>query len=102
MSASFLVEKCPDPVILPGPDMRNVKHGHNEDYDYGYDGEDAFNVITFQPKLQARASGGGKFQVWEHYIAIEEISWDYAPHLKPTDRSGRRRKDFKVCDAISD
>lgn len=86
MSALFLVEKCPDPVVPPGPDRRNVKHISNEEYDYNYDGEDAFSIISFQPKLQARASRGGKSQIWEHYIAIEEITWDYAPHLKPTDR----------------
>lgn len=105
MSAWFLVEKCLDPVVLPGPAMRNVKHTNNEDYDYNYDGEDAFNVISFQPKqskLQARASRGGKFQVWEHYIAIEEITWDYAPHLKPTDRSERWRKRIHIYSTISD
>lgn len=89
MSALFLVEKCPDPVVLPGPEMRNAKHSEDEDYDYNYDGEDTFNVISFkpkEPKLQARASRGAKFQVWEHFIAIEEITWDYTPHLASTDR----------------
>lgn len=105
MSALFLVEKCPDPVVLPGPEMRNVKHSNNEDYDYNYEGEDAFNVVSFQPKnpkVQARASGGVKFQVWEYYIAIEEITWDYAPHLKPTDRSERWRKHMQIFSTISD
>lgn len=102
MSALFLVEKCPDPVVLPGPDMRNVKHNNNQDDDYNYDGEDAFNVISFQPKLQARAGRGGNFPVWEHYIAIEEITWDYTPHLKPTDRSERWRKHIQIYSTISD
>lgn len=99
MSALFLVEKCPDPVVLPGPEMRNVKHSNNEDYDYNYDGKDGFNYISFQPKqpkLRPRASWGGNFQVWQHYIAIEEITWDYAPHLKPTDRSEQWRTHIQI------
>lgn len=104
MSAVFQVEKCPDPVVLPGPEMRNVKQSNDEDYDYNYDGEDAFNVISFQPKrpkLQARASRGAKFQVWEHYIAIEELTWDYGPHLKPTDRSEPWRKHMQIFPTTS-
>ncbi|XP_068596525.1 coagulation factor VIII [Brachionichthys hirsutus] len=90
MNAFFTVEKCPDPVLPPGPDLRNVKH-INEDYGDDYSdevGEDLFNTINFppiKPQVQARASRGGEFKTWEHYIAVEEVTWDYAPHLKPTD-----------------
>lgn len=90
MNAFFVVEKCPDPVILPGPDVRNVKQKNDKDYD-SYEDEDLFNTITFDLKktqLQARASRGGNIKIWKHYIAIEEIVWDYAPHLKSTDRLG--------------
>lgn len=100
MSATFLVEKCPDAVVLPGPDMRNAKPSTDDDYDYNYDGEDTFNIINFKPKelkLQVRSSRGANFQVWEHYIAIEELTWDYAPHLSSTDRSERWRKHIPLC-----
>uniref|UniRef100_H3DHA1 Coagulation factor VIII, procoagulant component n=1 Tax=Tetraodon nigroviridis TaxID=99883 RepID=H3DHA1_TETNG len=49
--------------------------------------------VPKQQKLQARASRG-RSQVWEHYIAIEEITWDYAPHLKPTDSSELQSRFF--------
>lgn len=91
MNAFFTVEKCPEPVLLPGPDLRNVKHqdyGDGSD-DYSYEDENLFNTINYQPKkpqVQVRASGGQPPITWEHYIAIEEVTWDYAPNLKPTDR----------------
>ncbi|XP_068181094.1 coagulation factor VIII isoform X2 [Antennarius striatus] len=100
MNAIFTVEKCPDPVLIPGPDLRNVKH-NDEDYgndysdDYSYElSEDLFNTINYQPKkplFQARGSRGDQFKTWEHYIAIEEVTWDYAPHLKPTDSEFQSR-----------
>lgn len=92
MEALFTVERCSEPVLPPGPDQRNVKHSDsNEDaYDYSYeDAEYLFNAISFQPKrprVQARASRGEQTKIWRHYIAIEEVTWDYAPHLKQTDR----------------
>lgn len=96
MNALFMVEKCSDPVTLPGPDLRNVKHKDNEDDideddsdEYSdEDSQDLYNTISFQPKkpqVQARGNRGG-LKTWEHYIAIEEVTWDYAPHLKHTDR----------------
>lgn len=90
MNALFTVEKCVDPASLPGPDLRNAKHKDNNDYgDYSdEDAEDMFNTISFNPRsqLQARSSRGQQFRTWKHFIAIEEITWDYAPHLQPTDR----------------
>lgn len=86
MNALFTVEKCPEPVKLPGPDLRNVKHGSDE---YSYEDGNLFNIISIQPKkqkLQARASRGQLPKTWEHFIAVEEITWDYTRHLKPTDR----------------
>ncbi|KAM4732211.1 venom prothrombin activator pseutarin-C non-catalytic subunit isoform 2-T2 [Anableps anableps] len=85
MNALFTVEKCPDPVTK---ELRNVKHndnatdGDNEDYDY------IFNTIQFTPKkpqVQVRSSGGPRSNSWTHFIAAEEVTWNYAPHLKPTD-----------------
>ncbi|XP_059202876.1 coagulation factor VIII [Centropristis striata] len=92
MNAFFMVEKCTEP--LPGPDVRNVKHKDNgdisEEYseDYSYEDANLFNTITLKPRktqVQARASGGQPRVTWEHFIAIEEVTWDYAPHLKATD-----------------
>ncbi|KAM4585597.1 venom prothrombin activator oscutarin-C non-catalytic subunit [Fundulus diaphanus] len=86
MNAMFRVEKCPDPVTK---ELRNVKHGgkdgeegSEEDFDY------MFNTIQLLPKqqqVQARSSGGQHSNTWTHFIAAEEVSWNYAPHLKPTD-----------------
>ena len=78
MSAVFSVEDCP---AAPGPILRHVKHQYN--YDYNYD-DAAFNAVDFQPR--ARASRGRRSSTRVHFIAAEEVVWNYAPHLKPTDR----------------
>lgn len=89
MEASFMVERCPNP---PGPDQRNAKHSESDEYAYdsSYEyGDDFFNTINFQskkPRFQARASRGEQIKIWRHYIAIEEVTWDYTPHLKHSDR----------------
>uniref|UniRef100_A0A4W5Q877 Coagulation factor VIII, procoagulant component n=1 Tax=Hucho hucho TaxID=62062 RepID=A0A4W5Q877_9TELE len=67
------------------PDVRQVQQPENEeDYEYG---DDMFETFVFKPvKSQAVGrSRGGKNKVWVHYIAAEEISWDYAPHLSQGD-----------------
>uniref|UniRef100_A0A8C7QYX6 Coagulation factor VIII, procoagulant component n=1 Tax=Oncorhynchus mykiss TaxID=8022 RepID=A0A8C7QYX6_ONCMY len=73
------------PVTVPGPDVRRVQQSENEeDYEYG---DDMFELFVFKP-VKSRAVGrsrGGKNKVWVHYIAAEEISWDYAPHLSQGD-----------------
>ncbi|XP_015240136.1 PREDICTED: coagulation factor VIII-like [Cyprinodon variegatus] len=83
MNALFTVEKCPDPVPK---DLRHVKT--DDDYDGG-DEEDGFSyAIQFLPKgpeLQARSGGGQQSRIWRHFIAAEEVTWNYAPHLNPTD-----------------
>ncbi|XP_039975064.1 coagulation factor VIII [Xiphias gladius] len=90
MNALFTVEKCSD-LSMPGPDPRKVKNNDNDYYseEYSYDDyENKFNTISFQPKkpqLQVRSSKGKQTKTWKHYIAAEEVTWDYAPHLKPTD-----------------
>uniref|UniRef100_A0AAV2MJK0 F5/8 type C domain-containing protein n=1 Tax=Knipowitschia caucasica TaxID=637954 RepID=A0AAV2MJK0_KNICA len=84
MNAFFTVEKCPDLVL---PEQRNAKYTDSDNYDYAYD-QDSFNVINmepYKPKVQARASGGFSPKTWHHFIAAEEIIWNYAPHLKHTD-----------------
>ncbi|XP_008278557.1 coagulation factor VIII [Stegastes partitus] len=92
MNALFNVEKCREPVTPPVPGLRKVKHNYDyreddEDSSYEYP-DDLFNTISFQPKkpkVQARASRGQQSKTWVHYIAAEEVTWDYAPHLDPTD-----------------
>uniref|UniRef100_A0A8C7JD97 Coagulation factor VIII n=1 Tax=Oncorhynchus kisutch TaxID=8019 RepID=A0A8C7JD97_ONCKI len=86
MSAFFKVEDCPEPVTVPGPDVRQVQQSEDkEDYEYG---DDMFETFVFKPgKDQAVGrSRGGKIKIWLHYIAAEEIIWDYAPHLSQGDR----------------
>ncbi|XP_064875162.1 coagulation factor VIII-like [Oncorhynchus nerka] len=85
MSAFFKVEDCPEPVTVPGPDVRQVQQSEDkEDYEYG---DDMFETFVFKPgKDQAVGrSRGGKIKIWVHYIAAEEIIWDYAPHLSQGD-----------------
>ncbi|XP_031653861.1 coagulation factor VIII [Oncorhynchus kisutch] len=85
MSAFFKVEDCPEPVTVPGPDVRQVQQSEDkEDYEYG---DDMFETFVFKPgKDQAVGrSRGGKIKIWLHYIAAEEIIWDYAPHLSQGD-----------------
>uniref|UniRef100_A0A3P8Q0C1 F5/8 type C domain-containing protein n=1 Tax=Astatotilapia calliptera TaxID=8154 RepID=A0A3P8Q0C1_ASTCA len=88
MNALFTVEKkCPEVVTPPAPNRRQVKH--EEDYsDENFDDGDLFNVINVKPKntqLQVRSLRGQESKTWVHYIAAEEVTWNYAPHLKPSD-----------------
>uniref|UniRef100_A0AAQ6A9K0 F5/8 type C domain-containing protein n=1 Tax=Amphiprion ocellaris TaxID=80972 RepID=A0AAQ6A9K0_AMPOC len=71
MNAVFNVEKCPEPVTPPVPDLRNVKHNYDDYYD------DLFNFQTKKPQVQVRASRGQQSKTWVHYIAAEEVTWDY-------------------------
>ncbi|XP_058506408.1 coagulation factor VIII [Solea solea] len=97
MNALFTVEKCPEVVAVPGPDLRNVQHSEYGDYGEDYSQENSehlFNTISFQPRkpqVQVRSSRGQDSKTWEHFIAAEEVTWDYAPHLKPTDSDLRSR-----------
>ncbi|XP_055015372.1 coagulation factor VIII isoform X2 [Boleophthalmus pectinirostris] len=81
MSALFTVEKCPEVVLHQ---QRNANY---DDY-HDDDDKDIFNVISIEPKkpkVQARASGTQVPKTWQHFIAAEEIIWNYAPHLKHSD-----------------
>lgn len=84
MKAVFTVEKCPEVVL---PERRNAKYNDDDDYNYQYDNS-IFEVVNFEPKkpkVQVRAAGGQVPKTWHHFIAAEEFTWNYAPHLKPTD-----------------
>ncbi|XP_029135416.2 coagulation factor VIII isoform X1 [Labrus bergylta] len=89
MNALFMVEKCPEPAVLPGPDLRNAKYNDGDPSDEDGDdlgGGSLFNTISFQkPQVQARTNRGEQSRTWQHYIAVEEVTWDYAGHLTPTD-----------------
>uniref|UniRef100_A0A8C8DX86 Coagulation factor VIII, procoagulant component n=1 Tax=Oryzias sinensis TaxID=183150 RepID=A0A8C8DX86_9TELE len=76
MNAEFNVEKCPE------PDVRHVKLDSKEMSDEDY--ASMFNTVHLQPPFQARSSRE-QSKTWKHFIAAEEIQWDYTPHLKPTD-----------------
>ncbi|XP_007550435.1 coagulation factor VIII isoform X1 [Poecilia formosa] len=79
MNALFTVEKCPEPVTK---EVRKVKE---HDIIYDESSEYVFNIEEIpKPQVQPR-SGGGPSRPFIHYIAAEEVTWNYAPHLKPTD-----------------
>uniref|UniRef100_A0A6Q2XFE8 F5/8 type C domain-containing protein n=1 Tax=Esox lucius TaxID=8010 RepID=A0A6Q2XFE8_ESOLU len=82
MSAIFEVQDCPEPVTVPKPDVRHVQQSEfDEDY-----GEELFDTIVFTPEKATGRSRGGKNKVWVHFIAAEEITWDYTPHITQEDR----------------
>ncbi|KAG7464564.1 hypothetical protein MATL_G00166880 [Megalops atlanticus] len=79
MNAFFIVENCPEPA--PPPDKRYNK-GNDYDMDYL---DDLVTTIDVKPVPGVRSVKLGP-KVWKHYIAIEEIAWDYAPELSERDR----------------
>ncbi|KAM9740952.1 coagulation factor VIII [Menidia menidia] len=95
MNALFTVEKCPEPVPVPRPNLRQVidedyskEEPQEDDYDYKFN---TINVIPQKPYFQARSSRGQQPKTWTHFIAAEEVTWNYAPHLKPTDSELKSR-----------
>uniref|UniRef100_A0A8C2AH60 Coagulation factor VIII, procoagulant component n=1 Tax=Cyprinus carpio TaxID=7962 RepID=A0A8C2AH60_CYPCA len=85
MNAFFTVDNCPDPVVAPIPDKRNVIHDDEED-------EDNMISIVFKqggPVSVLRSSAKGRPKVWVHYIAAEEMDWDYSS--QSGDRKGPQR-----------
>lgn len=91
MNAVFTVDKkCPEPVTPPAPDLRKVRHEEDYSDENGDDyGDSLFNVISFKPRnpqLQVRGLRGQESETWTHYIAAEEVTWNYTPHLTKTDR----------------
>ncbi|XP_034546674.1 coagulation factor VIII isoform X2 [Notolabrus celidotus] len=83
MNALFEVEKCTEPA---GPGMRNVKQKDEMENSYQDYNFNVVNSNSFQTsQVQVRSFGGEQSQIWKHFIAIEEVTWDYAGHLKPTD-----------------
>ncbi|XP_042625807.1 coagulation factor VIII-like [Cyprinus carpio] len=77
MNAFFTVDNCPEPMVAPIPDKRNVIHAGNEDEE---DEDNMFSIVFKQggPVSVLRSSAKGRPKVWVHYIAAEEKDWDYS------------------------
>uniref|UniRef100_W5N8Q8 Coagulation factor VIII n=1 Tax=Lepisosteus oculatus TaxID=7918 RepID=W5N8Q8_LEPOC len=74
MSAYFSVENCPEEKMV-----RKMSHDFDEDE---FDIESLSNVIVIDvtnPQAKIRSSAKLKPKKWVHYIAAEEVIWDYAP-----------------------
>ncbi|XP_057285607.1 coagulation factor VIII isoform X1 [Pezoporus wallicus] len=72
MEAFVKVEECPEERLLKMGKLSDEP----EDMDYPEEDEEAYHVI------QVRSSAKDKPMTWTHYIAAEEMDWDYAP-VKP-------------------
>ncbi|XP_048043912.1 coagulation factor VIII [Megalobrama amblycephala] len=76
MNAFFTVDNCPEPVAVPIPDKRYVKHSDDNEEDE----DNMFSIVFKQgsPISLLRSSAKGRPKVWVHYIAAEEMDWDYS------------------------
>ncbi|KAG2463532.1 FA8 factor, partial [Polypterus senegalus] len=76
MVAYFIVEACAVEMS-----NRKVNQDH-EDEEYYYNYEDILEGLQeIQSPLQVRSSVKLQSKIWVHFIAVEEITWDYAPDL---------------------
>ncbi|KAL4631181.1 coagulation factor VIII-like [Arapaima gigas] len=83
MNAYFTVENCPELV-----ENRNKKNAiHTDNYEYDVALEELVSTVVLNPGLTARSTLKLKPKMWVHYIAAEEIMWDYAPELSESDRT---------------
>ncbi|XP_077165346.1 coagulation factor VIII [Paroedura picta] len=91
METYVKVEFCPEELAKK---MRLAEHAANEFYD-SYDEDDDMESIMIDmdvestvPRLNARSFAKQQPVTWTHYIAAEEIEWDYArvwsPYLNST------------------
>ncbi|XP_030304661.1 coagulation factor VIII isoform X1 [Calypte anna] len=72
MEAIVKVEECPEERLM----KMGTLSDEPEDMDYPEEEEETYNVI------QVRSFAKEKPVTWTHYIAAEEMDWDYAP-MKP-------------------
>nr|XP_056714952.1 coagulation factor VIII [Euleptes europaea] len=86
MEAYVKVEFCPEELEKK---MRLAEHAANEFYD-NYDEDDDIESVVINmdledsaPRLNIRSFAKQQPVTWTHYIAAEEIEWDYAP-VQPT------------------
>ncbi|XP_016397886.1 coagulation factor VIII-like [Sinocyclocheilus rhinocerous] len=77
MNAFFTVDNCPEPVVAPIPDKRNVIRDDEEEEE---DEDNMISIVFKQggPVSVLRSSAKGRPKVWVHYIAAEEMDWDYS------------------------
>uniref|UniRef100_A0A671RSP7 Coagulation factor VIII-like n=1 Tax=Sinocyclocheilus anshuiensis TaxID=1608454 RepID=A0A671RSP7_9TELE len=88
MNAFFTVDNCPEPVVAPIPDKRNVIRDDDEEEE---DEDNMISIVFKQggPVSVLRSSAKGRPKVWVHYIAAEEMDWDYSS--QSGDRKGPQR-----------
>uniref|UniRef100_A0A8C9VGK1 Coagulation factor VIII-like n=1 Tax=Scleropages formosus TaxID=113540 RepID=A0A8C9VGK1_SCLFO len=94
MNAHFTVDNCPEPA-----EMRDKKNAiHTDDYEYDITLEGLVSTMVMNSGPNVRSSVKLKPKVWEHYIAAEEVVWDYAPELSGSERylESRQRSDLLV------
>ncbi|KAM6353490.1 coagulation factor VIII [Alca torda] len=72
MEAIVKVEECPEERVMKMGQLSDEP----EDMDYPEEDEETYHVI------QVRSFAKEKPVTWTHYIAAEEMDWDYAP-VKP-------------------
>ncbi|XP_061454964.1 coagulation factor VIII isoform X2 [Rhineura floridana] len=95
MEISIRVEVCPEP---PMKKMRvAVATVDEEDYS-DYDKADMESMVInmgddFAPRIAGRSRAKRLPVIWKHYIAAEEVVWDYAPG-KPTYLDSAYAKQF--------
>ncbi|XP_060105103.1 coagulation factor VIII-like [Heteronotia binoei] len=82
METFVKVEFCPEELAKK---MRLAEHAANEFYD-SYDEDDDMESVVIHmdvedsvPRLNARSFAKQQPVTWTHYIAAEEVEWDYAP-----------------------
>ncbi|XP_063045565.1 coagulation factor VIII [Engraulis encrasicolus] len=83
MSANFTIKNCAAPIT---PEQRNVK-GEEVKVDDDFDsflGNIVFQGGDMASVLRSANRGRGSTH-WVHYIAAEEVTWDYAPSLEQGD-----------------
>ncbi|KAH0630993.1 hypothetical protein JD844_004444 [Phrynosoma platyrhinos] len=86
------VDVCPEPLEKK---MRAAEPSEDEeDYENYEDYESVVvNMGDFSPRITGRSRAKRLSVTWEHYIAAEEVDWDYAPvKHKNQDRTFMRRK----------
>ncbi|RXM96455.1 E3 ubiquitin-protein ligase MARCH3 [Acipenser ruthenus] len=73
MNAYFSVESCPEEL-----QERQVTPDHDDEYEFNT--KDLLSgLFEMPPKLNVRSSLKKQPKKWVHYIAAEEVVWDYAP-----------------------
>ncbi|XP_062997945.1 coagulation factor VIII [Elgaria multicarinata webbii] len=78
MEALVTVEICPEKKM-------RVAEPEDDYEDYSEDDLESmvFNMGEFEPRVVGRSRVKWRPSIWKHYIAAEEVEWDYAP-IKPT------------------